>query len=179
MLWLLVKLFWERQQSVSKDAIHPSYRRPTLVTKGSHAWLERDICGLTIYVICCFEWGYRTPTLVHIFPEIYTQVTTTRCLTKIFRVLRNNPQKTSHTPSPKSLLYCFRKGKITVMEKGKSIQVELRGEELQRNIEQIRREIQEVKEEGIRVEATSVYKAATSALDEDLGKKWRRRKTLR
>ena len=43
------------------------------------------------------------------------------------------------------------------MDKGKNIQMELTGEELQINIEQITREIQEAKQEGLRVDmATAI-----------------------
>lgn len=63
------------------------------------------------------------------------------------------------------------------MEKGKSIQVELTEGELHRKIEQITRKIQEFREEGLRVKVdTSVYKAATAALDEDLGSKMMKKK---
>ena len=41
------------------------------------------------------------------------------------------------------------------MGKGKSIQVELTGEELQRKIKQITREIQEITEERLRVEVAT------------------------
>ena len=55
------------------------------------------------------------------------------------------------------------------MDKGKNIQMELTGEELQRKIEQITPEIQEVKEEGLRVDmATTIYKAGIMTLNEDL-----------
>ena len=55
------------------------------------------------------------------------------------------------------------------MGKGKSIKRELTGEELQRNIGQNRQEIQRVREEELRYEiASSVYKVATTALDEYL-----------
>ena len=79
-------------------------------------------------------------------------------------------QKTSsYTTNPKTLLDRPRKGKITAMDKGKNIQMELTEEELQRKIERITQEIQEVKEEGLRVDmATAIYKAEAVTLDEDL-----------
>ena len=47
------------------------------------------------------------------------------------------------------------------MGKGKNIQMEIAGEELQRKIEKITREIQEAKEGGLRVYmATAIYKVA-------------------
>ena len=55
------------------------------------------------------------------------------------------------------------------MDKGKNIQMELTEEELHKNIKHITREIQEATEEGLSVNmATTIYKAATVALDEDL-----------
>ena len=55
------------------------------------------------------------------------------------------------------------------MDKDKNIHMELKGEELQRNIEQITREIKKAKKEGLRVDmATTIYKAATVTLDKDL-----------
>ena len=65
------------------------------------------------------------------------------------------------------------------MDKGKNIQMELTGEELQRNIEQIIREIEETKEEGLIVDmATTIYKAATVALDEYLTSHMKRKKDV-
>ena len=65
------------------------------------------------------------------------------------------------------------------MDRGKNIQMELTGEELQRKIEQISREIQESKEEGLRVDmATAIYKAATVTLDEDLVSQIKKKKDV-
>ncbi|TMW85039.1 hypothetical protein EJD97_023896 [Solanum chilense] len=63
------------------------------------------------------------------------------------------------------------------MDKGKNIQMELTGEELQRKIEQITREIQKDKEEGLRVNTdTTIYKAANVMLDEYLTSQIKRKK---
>ena len=65
------------------------------------------------------------------------------------------------------------------MDKGKNIHMELTGEELPKRIEQITREIQEAKEGGIRVDmATTIYKAATVTLDEDLTSQMKRKKSV-
>ncbi|TMW91815.1 hypothetical protein EJD97_013851 [Solanum chilense] len=63
------------------------------------------------------------------------------------------------------------------MDKGKNIQMELNGEELQRKIEQITWKIQEANEEGLKVDmATAIYKATTVMLDEDLESQMKRKK---
>lgn len=60
-------------------------------------------------------------------------------------------------------------GRITGTGKGKSIKMELIGEELQRKINQITWETQEVREEGLWVKfVASVYKVGTAMLDKDL-----------
>ena len=71
------------------------------------------------------------------------------------------------------------KAKITDIDKGKNIQMELTGEELQRKIEQITREIKEAKEEGLRVDmAITIYKDATVTLDEDLASQMKIKKDV-
>ena len=97
-----------------------------------------------------------------------------------FQSLKFLTQKKPRVPQIlKHLFYFFRKGKITAMEKGMNIQMELTWEELQRKIEQITQEIQEVKEEGLRVDmATAIYKAATVTLDEDLVSQIKKKKDV-
>ena len=87
-------------------------------------------------------------------------------------------QKTSsYTSNPKTLLYRLKKGKLTAMDKGKNIQMELSEVELQRKIKRITREIQESKEEGLRVDmATAIYKATTVTLDVYLASQMKRKK---
>ncbi|TMW88602.1 hypothetical protein EJD97_018335 [Solanum chilense] len=65
------------------------------------------------------------------------------------------------------------------MGKGKNILMELTEKELQRKIERITQEIQEAKEEGLKVDmATTIYKAATLTLDEDLESQMKRNKDV-
>ena len=63
------------------------------------------------------------------------------------------------------------------MDKGKNIKRELTEEELHKKIKHITREIQEATEEGLSVNmATTIYKAATVTLDEDLASQMKRKK---
>ncbi|TMW83237.1 hypothetical protein EJD97_002420 [Solanum chilense] len=65
------------------------------------------------------------------------------------------------------------------MDKGKNIQMELTGEELQRKIEQITLEIQEANEKWLRVDmTTAIYKVATMTLDEDVASQMKRKKDI-
>lgn len=66
---------------------------------------------------------------------------------QIFGVLSFSIKRKILSPTPKTLLYRLREGKIAAMGKGKNIRMELTGEELQIKIEKIMHEIQEVKEE--------------------------------
>ena len=67
----------------------------------------------------------------------------------------------------------------TAMDKGKNIQMELTGEDLQKKIEQIIQEIQEAKEEGLKVDmATTIYKVVIVTLDEDLASQIKRKKNV-
>ncbi|TMW92342.1 hypothetical protein EJD97_013178 [Solanum chilense] len=65
------------------------------------------------------------------------------------------------------------------MDKGKNIQMELTGEELQRKIEQITQKIQEAKKEGLKVDmVTAIYKAATEMPDKDIASQMKRKKDV-
>ena len=89
-------------------------------------------------------------------------------------------QKTSsYTTNHYKLFHCLRIGKITAMDKGKNIQMELSEEELKRKIKKITREIHKAREEGLRVDmATTIYKAEAVTLDKDLASQIKRKKDV-
>ena len=67
------------------------------------------------------------------YPEIsekYTESTITKCPTKTSMYQVSHSKDTFYTPNPKTMFYRLMKGKITAMDKGKNIQIELPKEEL-------------------------------------------------
>ena len=97
-----------------------------------------------------------------------------------FLSLKFLAQKTSfYTTNPKTLFYHLRKGKGSRF--GQRLE-HSDGTHWRRNtkkIEQITRKIQKAKEEGLRVNMDStIYKAATVTLDEDLASQMKRNKDV-